>query len=311
MNLPAWMTTEKRAIPELPSITRRTRRRHSASAVFLEVARRELVAEESALRPGFLQRLDPRAKLICVVVLIVTASVSSSVLALGVSLAAALAVGLSSRIKPWVLLGMLMPPLVLTTAIAAPAMLSVLTPGKPLIEFITLGPGTTILGWKVPESISVTTPGALLAARLILRSCSCACWLATLVLTTRWAALLSAVGSLGAPRVFRMTLMMMYRYLFTLIRHAEDMRMAKESRTISQEHVIQGDKLVAARMGNLFQTARRLGDQVYFAMAARGFSGRTTSLGPPRPRGADVATVITACCIAAGLTLLDRMTRGS
>ena len=309
MDLPDWMTTEKRAIPKPSSKTRRVRRKRSASAAFLEVARRELLAEESASRQGFLQQLDPRAKLVSVGLLIVTASISSSAIALGVSLAAALALGLSSRIRPGVLLGMLLPPLILSTAIVLPASLSVFTPGRPLVEI--MGPGTTILGWRTPESVSVTAQGALVAARLILRSSACVCWLASLVLTTRWAVLLSAVGSLGAPRIFRMTLMMMYRYLFTLIRHAEDMRMAKESRTISEEHAIEGDRRVAARMGRLFQTARRLGDQVYFAMAARGFSGRTTSLGAPRPRGADVAAVVTACCVAAALTFLDRMTRGS
>jgi len=310
MALPGWITTEIRPLPVTSSTRRRARGKRSTAAAFLEVARRELLAEESASRHGFLQQMDPCVKLFSVALLIVTASIASTVTALGLSLAAALALGLASRIRPRVMLAMLFPALLMTTAIALPAVLSAFSPGRPLVELIRFGPRTEILGWRMPQSLAITDYGAMTAARLILRSTACACWLSTVVLTTRWTALLSAVGSAGAPRVFRMTLTMMYRYLFTLTRHAEEMQMTKDSRTIVEERAIEGDRRVAARIGHLFQTARRLGDQVYFAMAARGFSGRTANLHAPRPRGRDYLAGSAAVCAAAALIVVDRQRGG-
>jgi cobalt/nickel transport system permease protein len=308
--LPEWMKTEDRPAPMSRMDQGRRPRRHRMAAGLMEFARREVIAEASASKPGFLQKIDPRAKLVSALLLVVATSFSSNLAALCGGLVVCTALVLSSRVSFSGFVRSLLPPLVFPIFIILPATLNLVTPGRPLLQLLDLGGARQILGVTLRGKITITAPGAFTAARFALRAVTCVSWVSALALTTRWTAILSAARSLGLPHVFTLTLTMAYRYVFALARYAEEGRLAKESRTIARESAARADRLIAARMGRLFQTARRLGDEVYLAMAARGFSGAARSLNQARFRFLDVAAVVIAAAISAGLALSGRVIGG-
>jgi len=299
--------SKNRAVPAAAVRGRKPSRARRALGGFYETVRREIESEESASKPGLLQKIDPRAKLISALLLIVASSSAASPTLLAGSLIAATLLVVASRVRGRSFLRALAAPLAISSLIILPAVLNLVTPGRPLVELVHLGKGKAIWGAPLPDTIGVTAEGTLAAARFVLRCVTCAAWASALVLTTRWVSLLAAFRALRVPRIFTTTMIMMYRYTFALIRHAEDMRLGKESRLISPERALQADKVVAARIGRLFRTARRLGDQVYFAMASRGFSGTARSLDPLSLRSLDFAVAAAAVIAAVGLILTDRM----
>jgi cobalt/nickel transport system permease protein len=121
-------------------------------------------------------------------------------------------------------------------------------------------------------------------------------------LTTRWTELLKAIAVFRIPRIFIMVLGMTYRYIFLLIRIAEDMFLAKKSKMIVREGTTTGEeqRWVASRIGWLLKKSFNLSDDVYSAMRSRGYTGKALSYDGQRLQPADYATLgaVTAACAA-------------
>lgn len=304
--LPEWVVRNSRTIPDHPLRRQSIGKPRRYLSEFLKAVQTEALRSRSASRPGFLQSFDPRAKSISILALVVATSMTHSLFAPAVSLTLAICAALASRIDRRAWLTMTTPAALLAIAIAAPAVFNVFTPGPALLDIARLGHERRIWGWTTPETLSVTSSGAIFAVRFVLRAAACVCWASVLTLTTRWPELLSALRSLGLPHLFVMTLALMYRYVFTLVRRAEEMRIGKESRTIGCERTIETDRRIAARIGRLFQFSRQLADEVYLAMAARGFHGGVRTVNKSNLRGRDFTVGAAAICAAVFLVIVDR-----
>jgi energy-coupling factor transporter transmembrane protein EcfT len=68
-------------------------------------------------------------------------------------------------------------------------------------------------------------------------------------------------------------LSMMERYLWVLARAAEEIHLAKASRSIARGSLRDEQAWVAAGIGSLFRRTRALGHEVYLAMISRGYTG--------------------------------------
>ena len=185
----------------------------------LEATEQALFAEDMAATGGFLQRLDPRVKLVGMGGLIVAAVAShrlwvlAGVLALGVALA--LASHISLRLlaaRVWVAV------LAFTGAIALPAIF--LTPGTPV--------------WRVPlVEWPVTQQGLRSAGFLVLRAETAATLSTLLILTTLWTQPAArACGTFALPVAIVAILGMTYRYMFLFLATARDMFESRESRIV-------------------------------------------------------------------------------
>ena len=75
------------------------------------------------------------------------------------------------------------------------------------------------------------------------------------------------------PRVFGMVLTMAHRYLAVLLRAAEEIHLAKISRTISAGSMRNEQRWAAAGIGILFRRSHKLACEVHNAMASRGYDG--------------------------------------
>ncbi|MGC9946906.1 MAG: cobalt transporter CbiM [Bryobacteraceae bacterium] len=225
----------------------------------LDVTEQALFAEDMAAASGFLQRLDPRVKLIGIGALIVAAVavhrlwVLAGILALGVVLALASHIPirlLTARV--WLAV------LAFTGAIALPAIF--LTPGAAVWR-------VPLLGW------AVTQQGVRSAAFLVLRAETAATLSTLLILTTLWTRLLHALRYFRAPIVIVAILGMTYRYMFLFLAAARDMFESRESRIVGVLAPSDRRRLAAASAGVLLGKTLQVSGEVHMAMQARGFRG--------------------------------------
>jgi cobalt/nickel transport system permease protein len=229
--------------------------------------------EDVAARPGLLQRLDPRVKLLTLVLFAVTASLVHSIAVLvalvGVTLvlAAASHVGLASfERKVWASAGLL------ALLIALPSALRVFTPGA---VAVSLGPAT------------LTQPGLLGVATLVTRVVAAAGFALLVVWTMRWRDLLHALTAMHMPDVVVATLAMTQKQILTLLRTVEQIHLARESRTLTRGTARRERDWVTERMAFVVRKSMKTADDVHDAMLARGFSGAAPALVRLRVRRAD------------------------
>ncbi len=220
-------------------------------------------SESAAANDAFLQRLDPRAKL-CGILLLVLAAVASHSLAvtfllflLSCGLARASRISFQSLSRVW--LGVLF----FTGAIAIPAIFT--TPGAVL--------------WRLPRlGWPVSGQGLRAASHLLLRSETSATLVLLLVLTTPWTDLLKALRTFRVPAVAVMILGMTHRYIFLLLHLAREQFEARRSRMVGTLDAAQARHISASSAGVLLGKSMQLSSDVYLAMQARGFRGEFTTL---------------------------------
>ena len=261
-----------------------------------ESIERDLLADEIASRPGVLQRLDPRVKVLGALALVLGAGlarhlpplVALYVLILGLGLVAGLPMGMIVR-RVWLALPFF------TAVVAVPAIFSFVTPGQALID---LGP------------VAITAPGVRTALTLIARVACSVTAVLLLVLTTRWPVLLRALRSLKVPLVFTLILAMTYRYIFLLARVANSMFLARKSRTVGRSTAGQGRQFIGATTGLLVGKSYHLSNEVYLAMLSRGYRGEPTVVDRARIRPVDLVALAGVLVFTAGFLLVDSFYSG-
>lgn len=242
----------------------------------------ELLANDAvAGQRGLLQMVDARAKVIGFIALIVVATLLHNPVTLGIAYLLCLLLAVFSRIpvlrltRVWLIIPLF------SAALMLPALLNVVTPGQTLLtlwHFHSSHVGT----WKVPPTLTITDTGVYVASRFILRTAVCVTLALLLTVTTRSNRLFRGLRALGVPLLFIMLLSMMQRYLTVFIRAAEEIHLAKISRSITRGSLRQEQAWVAAGVGALFRRTQAMGNAVYLAMVSRGYTGEIHLLDAPR-----------------------------
>ena len=278
--LPDWLQTSSETQDEPPN------REGPRPNPFLERtlaglannARHGLQSERWARQPGYLQRIDPRAKVGGFLLLIAVVAGLHRLPVLLALYAFALLLGVLSRLPVSLMLRRVWLSVpIFVGALALPATLNLVTPGRIVFTLST------------HPLIAVTSPGLLAAGALTLRVGVAVTFATLLTLTTRWNDLLRALRILLVPRLFVLVLAMTYRYLVVLMQIAGDMFVARRSRTVGRISHASGRGFVGGSMGALFGKTLGLSEEVHNAMLARGFNGEMRALAPLRWRPADSA----------------------
>jgi cobalt/nickel transport system permease protein len=241
-----------------------------------------LFAEEIARRAGLLQSLDPRAKLLGALALLIAISMSQNLIVIAALYALTLPLAAASRVpmrfyfkRVWVFMPFF------TGIVALPALFSPFTPGAPLLTLIDLA--------SPRVHLAITLPGVITAGFLLLRVGASVSIAVLLILTTRWATLLKAMRVLRVPQAFVLILGMTYRYIYVLLHAANNMFLARESRVVGRVSGAEERRWLAASIGTLFAKSYALSDEVYLAMQSRGFRGEAQVMDEIAWRGADWA----------------------
>jgi cobalt/nickel transport system permease protein len=249
--------------------------------------------EELAGRPGLLQRLDPRVKLATILVIAVTASLVHSVWMLLLLVATGLALAAASRTsvtsfarKVWSSAGLL------AFLLAIPSATAHITPGEVVVP----------LG-----ALSLTEPGLMGAATLVLRVVAAAGFCLLVVWTMRWTELLHALTALRVPGVIVATLAMAHKQIITLLRTVEQTHLARESRLVCTATTREDRAWVTERMTFVVRKTLKTADDVYDAMLSRGYSGPVRTLVRLHATPRDWAWLTFCALGCAAVVLLDRI----
>ena len=230
-----------------------------------ETLERALFAEEISARDGLFQSLDPRAKLVAVLALLIAANLSRSMAVIAGIYLLALALAWRSAIpagffikRVWLALPFF------TGLIALPALF--ITPGPALVQLL---PG-----------LAITRSGVTSVLFLLLRVSTSVSLTLLLILTTRWNVVLGALGVLKVPDVFILILGMTHRYIYLLIHTANDMFLSRRSRVVGEISPAEERRLLGAMSASLLGKSLDLSGEVYLAMQSRGFRGPIVTLKP-------------------------------
>lgn len=270
----------------------------------------EALARELASPPcaeSWLGRIEPRAKvgglflLVFASTFLHTSSALAALFAVIILLALSIGVQLKRLARVW--LGV---PL-FSLAIILPAVTNLVTPGETVLTLWRIGNAVKLGPWVIPETITVTNTGMALAVRFLLRSIDCVTLCYLLIATTDAMALLNGLRRLGMPRVFGMVLTMAQRYLAVVLRVAEEIHLAKLSRTMVTGPVRSEQRWVASGIGMLFRRTHRLAEEVQCSMISRGYDGDLQVRSRSVLHVRDAAWLLAAVTLALALVLLDRL----
>jgi cobalt ECF transporter T component CbiQ len=278
---PTWLTTGEVAMCPCGCIGKRKK------GSFVEktlsgasgLMRQAIFSEDVAFQDGFLQRIDPRVKVLVLFGLLIVAAFMRHIpillgmylLTLALASFSALPIGFFVK-RVWLFIP------IFTGIIVLPATLSFITPGNIVVPLWT---------WHGSQ-VGITSQGLTAAGLIVTRVAVSISLVVLLTLTTPWAKLLAALRSLHVPKVFILILGMTYRYIFLLLNSVTDMYTSRKSRSAgnAMKDVKEGQRFVSATAGALFGKAHALSEDVHMAMVARGFTGdakvltafRTTAL---------------------------------
>jgi cobalt/nickel transport system permease protein len=213
-------------------------------------------AEKISRQHGLLQRLDPRAKLIFTLLLLIGVGSARQFWMIAAFFVITLVLVVLSKIPLGSFLWRIcMLVLFFTSLIAIPAL------------FMTHGPAL----WTLSGRVIVTRTGALSAACLISRVTTSVSLATLFILTTPWNDVLKALGLLRLPDVIVLILAMTYRYIHLLLHEAADMFMAQKSRILRPLTHAESHELLGATGGVLLSKSLQLSGEVYLAMQSRGY----------------------------------------
>ena len=296
---PAWLLEPEFGVCPCCSIGRR--RRGSAVDKTIRgltgVLRRALQSEELAARPGLLQRLDARVKLVATLALLVASGLVRHVPVLVALYVLTLALAAASRLPVgWFVKRVWLFVPIFTGVIVLPATFSFVTPGEVVLP----------LGQWFGHPVGITRQGLVGAGLIVCRVAVSISFVVLLTLTTSWSRLLAGLGTLKVPRLLVLVIGMAYRYLFVLLDGVADMYTARKARTISTANGRAGRMFVASSAGALFGKAHALSEEIYQAMLARGYRGEPRTLDRARLTLADAGVLVVCLVLVVAVVGGDR-----
>lgn len=232
------------------------------------------VSESFSRRDGLLQSLDPRAKLISILVVIFAASLISDLKVLIFIYLLTLVFSYLSKIeilffikRVWLFIP------IFAGIIAIPMIFNVFFPGDPLVQLAYLGPGAHLGPFSLPERIFITSQGLNMAMIFTMRVATCVSAVVLLFLTTPHQILFKSLRTVGVPKLYVLTLEMAYRYIFLLMDLVREMYVAKKARTIKARGMLDEQKWVGGRIGYTLIRSLDMSEKVHMAMMSRGYNG--------------------------------------
>lgn len=270
---------------------------------FLEEA---FVSDSFSKRDGFLQSLDPRAKLISILAVIFATSLIGDLRLLIFVYMLTLLFAYLSKIdvlffikRVWLFIP------IFAGIIAIPMIFNVFFPGDPLIRLVYLGSGAHLGPFSLPDSIYITKQGVNFAVIFIMRVAACVSAVVLLFLTTPQKVLFKSLRSVGVPKIYVFTLEMAYRYIFLLTDMVREIYIAKKARTIKTGGMFEEQKWVGGRIGYTLVRSLDTSEKVHAAMMSRGYNGDVKIMQEFKMRNRDYISGAIAVSMSVLLVLIS------
>lgn len=246
----------------------------------MEHARR---ADRFAARRGLLQALDPRIKLVLMMLVMLAALVSHRLPPIYALLSLTVLLAVASRLSVRrTLLRVWIGVCLFTGFMVLPAL--VLVPGDALWT----------LAWG---HLTITRQGVSSALFVMGRALTAGSCVSLLVASTPWPLILKALRSFHVPSVVVMMLGMSYRYLFFLLQSAQELFLARRSRQLAPMSRRQARHSAIMTLAVLFDRSAQLSNEIHLAMLARGYRGQDHVLADFRTRPLDWVVLLAGIAI--------------
>ncbi|TGE32887.1 cobalt ECF transporter T component CbiQ [Desulfosporosinus sp. Sb-LF] len=310
MELPLWLqkNSELPTFPSLQSSSPAPQKAKRSNFIqktlqgIVHLIRESVYSEEIALRPGFLQAMDPRLKLLAIFSLLITVNLLRHLPLLWGIYLGILTLAMLSKVPSRFLIQRVWFVIPLFTGIMVlPALFNWVRPGDLLWQIWTFATPPHIGPVHFPPELFITRQGFWGAVLLISRVGISVTLAVLLTLTTRWNNLLRALRTFFVPKIFIVTLEMTYRYIFVLITLLEDMFLARKARDAGQSSGAEQRRFVGSSIAHLFGKSLQMSEEVYTSMTARGYTGEIHTLQHFQLRWMDVFSL--GVSLMASLTL--------
>lgn len=277
--IPDWMKETGGGSFEAPPVVGREKK---AKASFVKKTidgvfkffQEALVTESFTKKDGLLQSLDPRVKMISILLIVFAVSVTGDLRLLAIVYLLTLLFARLSKIgigffikRVWLFVPFF------AGVIVIPVIFNVFLPGDPLIPIMNLPPDAHLGPFALPDSIYITEQGVMTAATFTLRVATAVSAVVLLFLSTPQQLLFKSLRSLRVPKVYVLTMAMAYRYIFLFMEMIRDLHVAKKSRTIRSMSLRDEQRWVGGRIGYMLIKSLDMSEKVHMAMVSRGFSG--------------------------------------
>jgi cobalt/nickel transport system permease protein len=235
----------------------------------------ERLSEGYAAQDGLLQSLDPRFKLIAVLLLIIVAGMATNLLVLIVLWILSMLFMRGSHLPVlrlqkgiWGVIPLF------TLLVSVPGMFNLINDGTPLLILHHFTSPVSYFGLSMPERLFLSQQGVKAGLFLFLRVGVSLSMGVLLTVTTPVADLLRSLQVLRVPQIFVMIMEMSYRYLILLLTVSVEMFEARQLRTVGNISSQRSWAQIGSSIAALFARSMGLADEVYQAMNARCYTGQ-------------------------------------
>lgn len=140
-------------------------------------------------------------------------------------------------------------------------------------------------------SLGFTREGLMSAIRFILRVATSISYIQIFILTTPWTKIFSGLRGMGIPSLIITILLITYRYILLLLKIAEDLHLAKKSRTININWKRE-QSWIGNTIGILAVKTHELSKEVSQGMISRGITKELVFLNNSKISNKDILVLI-------------------
>lgn len=216
-----------------------------------------IASEEIARSNGFLQSINPLAKAIGFLCLLIASGIARSVWPVTAFVGLVIVLAALSRV----------PLKAFCSRVVETVLFFGLIVAVPLsLRSVTSGPSEfRILG------VDVSSTGLHSSEMILLRLCAGISLAMVWTLTTKWNELLQSLRAIGVPQMFLAAATLTYRYLFVVVEALAEMVEARTSRQVVPNGKNQGRTYAGRGTAILFAKSQAFTEEVHQAMVARSF----------------------------------------
>jgi len=246
---------------------------------------------EDLSQNGFLQKIDPRIKILFLIFFIVIVSLKRDFLPeLYLSIFIFVLV-LLSRLKIVTFYRrVLFFGFIFGFLIALPSALNLITRGEIILPIVKLSRPYDFWIYHVPAEIGITREGMLGVAMLTMRVINSLSLSFLVLYTTPFPEIVRALKVLKVPDTFLIIITLCYKYIFLFSKTVEDTYLAKKGRTIREDSNKKAREWIGERLAFIFRKTQLRCEEVFRAMVGRGFSDTIKLYGFRKMKAADWAS---------------------
>lgn len=155
-----------------------------------------------------------------------------------------------------------------------PASLNIITPGKIIVNLISLNQPRQFWIYHIPQHIGFTLEGFQVVSLVFLRVLNSISVALLVVYTTSFPSFIKSFKIIGVPDTFLMIISLAYKFIYILSRTIEDTYFALKSRLLGNIRSNNLRKLVGGRIFFIFKKSMVIYENTYYAMVSRGYQGK-------------------------------------